>query len=113
MDDASRAQRLACSPQVAVSRNNGVVSAQLPIWESDVCAQCGGALQAGAMLLCRREDPDGRRNVCRIELPCTDCDTIFWRWADRPDEAMEEMPEEIARWRRRDLADRLAKKDEA
>jgi hypothetical protein len=55
------------------------------------------------MLLSRRDDVTGG-GACKIELLCTSCDAIFWRWMDRPDDALAEFPDDIARWRRQELA---------
>jgi len=81
-----------------------------PIWESDVCARCGCALRTGSMLLSRRDDVSGA-GVCRIELLCTSCDAIFWRWMDRPEDNLAEFPPDIVRWRRDELVKRRESND--
>jgi hypothetical protein len=91
--------------RVVVRRDNHAMTAESPIWESDVCQRCGGALRTGNMLLSHRDDVKGA-GVCKIELLCTSCEAIYWRWMDRPDDVLTEYPDDITRWRRRELANR-------
>jgi len=92
-------------------RENHPMAVEGPIWESDVCTRCGGPLRAGNMLLSAREDAKGA-GVCKIELLCTACDAIFWRWLDRPEDDLAEFPEDIVQWRRRELATRQRRRDQ-
>ncbi|NYV73974.1 dehydrogenase [Streptomyces sp. UH6] len=53
------------------------------------CPQCGAALRAGSMALCRRAEDD--RRVCRMVWACSDRH-VWWKWADRPASPLEPCP---------------------
>ncbi|MEU2781626.1 MULTISPECIES: dehydrogenase [Streptomyces] len=53
------------------------------------CPECSRPLKAGGLILTQREE-DGRR-ACRSLWGCGSRH-VWWRWADRPDEALEACP---------------------
>jgi hypothetical protein len=61
----------------------------MPTDPVDTCPECAGPLKAGSFVLCRRED-DGKR-TCRIVWVCSHRH-VWWKWADRPDAALEPCP---------------------
>jgi hypothetical protein len=53
------------------------------------CPVCGTALTSGGFVLNRREDD--RKRTCRSLWRCA-ASHLWWRWADRPGEALEPCP---------------------
>ncbi|BCJ46961.1 hypothetical protein GCM10010168_35190 [Actinoplanes ianthinogenes] len=52
------------------------------------CPGCDGELRMLGFLLCLRAEDQKR--VCRTPAWCPRCDRAWFRWADRPDDALEE-----------------------
>ncbi|MFH9586839.1 dehydrogenase [Streptomyces luteogriseus] len=57
--------------------------------EAPDCPECSEPMKAGGFVLAKREE-DGRR-VCRSLLGCAG-GHVWWRWADRPYEPLEDCP---------------------